>query len=334
MTQNFATDVLIVGAGLSGLMAAHTLQDAGKTVLLLDKGTSVGGRLATRRIGTGLADHGAQFFTVRDPVFGAFVERWLADGLVFEWSRGWADGSLATTRDGHPRYAVKGGMNQLAKHLAEGLDIRVNAKVTAVRQYLNGWQAELEDGTLFSARSLLLTAPVPQSLALLEAGAVLLTADDEAALQAIHYEPCLTAIALLDRPLNLPVPGGIQREGANIHWVADNQRKGISGNSAVVTMQAAGMYSRNLWDQPDETILNVFRTDLLPLLGQAQIVELQLKKWRYSRPISVHPEHFLASNDGRMVFFAGDAFGAPRVEGAALSGLAVGAVLIERLKSS
>src|SRR4051812_383717 len=125
-------DVMIVGAGLSGLMAGHVLAGKGKRVVLLDKRRSVGGRLAARRIGDGgLADHGAQFFTVRDAEFGAFVERWKSERLVYEWARGWNDGSLATTNDGHPRYAVRGGMNALAKHLALGLETRLSVKVVA-----------------------------------------------------------------------------------------------------------------------------------------------------------------------------------------------------------
>ena len=115
MTQKIVTDVIIVGAGLAGLMAGRVLTDAGKRVLLIDKGRSVGGRMATRRIDGGLADHGAQFFTVRDPEFGGFVERWMTEGWVFEWSRGWSTGSLAAAaNDGHPRYAAHGGMNALA----------------------------------------------------------------------------------------------------------------------------------------------------------------------------------------------------------------------------
>ena len=57
--------VAIVGAGLAGLMAGRTLAEAGHEVVLLDKGRSPGGRLATRRIGEATLDHGAQFFTVR-----------------------------------------------------------------------------------------------------------------------------------------------------------------------------------------------------------------------------------------------------------------------------
>jgi hypothetical protein len=52
------TDIVIVGAGLTGIMAA---KDQGYEVLLMDKGKSVGDRMATRRLDSGKVDHGAQF---------------------------------------------------------------------------------------------------------------------------------------------------------------------------------------------------------------------------------------------------------------------------------
>ncbi|MSO32728.1 MAG: FAD-dependent oxidoreductase, partial [Ilumatobacteraceae bacterium] len=57
--------VVVVGAGIAGLTAARALSHAGHSVIVLDKGRSVGGRMATRRIGDATVDHGAQFFTVR-----------------------------------------------------------------------------------------------------------------------------------------------------------------------------------------------------------------------------------------------------------------------------
>ena len=118
--------VAIVGAGLAGLMAGGTLAEAGHEVVLLDKGRSPGGRLATRRIGAATLDHGAQFFTVRSEAFAARVDRWEADGLVRVWCRGFE------VDDGHPRYAVRGGMNALAKHLATGLDVRCSTLAFAL----------------------------------------------------------------------------------------------------------------------------------------------------------------------------------------------------------
>ena len=333
MAQGIATDVLIVGAGLSGLMAGRVLADRGKRVLLLDRGRSIGGRMATRRIGSGSADHGAQFFTVGEPEFAPFVERWVAEGLVFEWSRGWSDGSLATTRDGHPRYAARGGMNALAKHLALGLDARPKVTLATIKPIDGGWQVEDESGSTHKAKAVLLTPPVPQSLALIDDGDVSLTADDRAALEAVEYDPCLTAMFVLDREIRLPSPGAIQRPHANIYWIADNHRKGISPNAVILTTQSSAVYSRQLWELTDEEILSALKVDLMPVLGDAKITEGQLKRWRYAQPSRLYPERCLVAADlAAPLVFAGDAFGGVRIEGASLSGLAAGRALLEALK--
>ncbi len=76
--------VVVVGAGIAGLVAARRLADAGADVVVVDKGRSVGGRLATRRIGDATLDHGAQFFTVRTPAFQRQVDDWVERGLVID----------------------------------------------------------------------------------------------------------------------------------------------------------------------------------------------------------------------------------------------------------
>lgn len=321
-----SVDVLIVGAGLSGLMAAHELDARGLSTLLLDKGRSVGGRLATRRVGPGRADHGAQFFTVRSPEFQAWVERWWAEGLVFAWSTGWSSGSLVdASSDGHPRYAVRGGMNALAQHLAQGLDVRVETQVTSVTPTADGWQATDQTGQLFSGRVLLLTAPVPQSLALLAASGVALAGRDREDLERIEYAPSLAGIFWLDRPLHLPEPGALQRSNAPIAWIADNQRKGISPEATLATVHAAPEISRIVWQAPEQVVLESLYDGLRPFLAPGtQVVESQLKRWRYAMPVELYPERVLLAAGLPPLAFAGDAFGGSRVEGAALSGLAAG----------
>ncbi len=48
-------DLIVVGAGLSGLLAARHLKENVKNVLVLDKGRGVGGRLSRRRFDGGVS---------------------------------------------------------------------------------------------------------------------------------------------------------------------------------------------------------------------------------------------------------------------------------------
>jgi renalase len=317
-------DILIVGAGISGLMAGRALEGRGLRVALLDKGRSVGGRLATRRIGPGRADHGAQFFTVRTPEFQAWVDQWVDEGLVYRWSTGWSDGSLSSVKpDGHPRYAVRRGMNALAKRLAQGLDIRVDVRLVAVAPTEKGWLARDDNGEVYTGRALLLTPPVPQALALLEAGGVQLSSTDRAALERIAYVPCVAGLFWVEGAVDLPEPGALQQPGAPISWIADNQRKGISPEATLITVHAGAEYSRQLWDAPEGEALAALQEGLGAFMDpSARIREAQVKRWRYAQPTILHPERYLLATGLPTLAFAGDAFGWPRVEGAALSGMA------------
>ncbi len=319
---------------MSGLMAATTLS-ADRQITILDKGRSVGGRLATRRLENGRADHGAQFFTVRDEAFALHVDRWLSDGLVFRWSTGWGDGSAdATPSDGHPRYAVRGGMNALAKHLAAQLterrsvEIQTGVTVSSIAQADEGWKVVDRDGQAYQTAQLVLTAPVPQALALLDAGNTQLSTADRASLERIAYASCLCAIAVIDGESTLPEPGAKQRPEAPISWIADNRRKGISPDLTVLTAHADPAFSQRLYDEPDDAIMPTFEEALhANITPGSRIKAIQIKRWRYALPLVLHPNRRLQATGLPPLFFGGDAFGGPRIEGAALSGMAIGEVI-------
>ncbi len=242
------SDILIVGAGISGLMAAQQLAGTGRSVVIVDKGRSVGGRLATRRIGAGLADHGAQFITARSATFTTILAQWQASDWVYTWSTGWSDGSLSESQpDGHPRFAARGGMNALAKAvaaevMAAGVTIHTGIRLSAVTQVGDGWEATDGNGNNYSASTLVLTPPAPQSLALLDAGQVHLAGEQRAALEAIAYAPCLSGLLWIEGDVHLPAPGAIQRPDKSISWIADNRQKGISP-ATVVTVHANPQWS-------------------------------------------------------------------------------------------
>ena len=230
--------VVIIGAGLSGLVAASHLVSNGTAVVLLDKGRRAGGRLATRRLGPSLtsrADSGAQFFTVRSPDFANLVHDWRRAGLVQEWCQGFAttqgSGVSAGGSDGHPRYAAIGGMNTIAKYLASSLDVETEVSVSSVSQVGNGWKVEAVDGRQWLSETVLLSAPVPQSLALLDAGGVALPLATRRLLETVKYAKCFALLLELDREPLIPEPGGVQLNEANdpvFSFVADNVQKQIS----------------------------------------------------------------------------------------------------------
>lgn len=326
-------DVVIVGAGVAGLMAARRLRQAGVAVRVLEREEGVGGRLATRPFGGGWADLGAQFFTVRSPQFQALVDEWLAEGVVFTWSHGWSDGSLLgeAAMDGYPRFAGRGGMVEVANWLARGVEVALGVEVrglTAVSPTL--WQITDQHNRRYRSRAVLLTPPVPQSLAMLTNGGASLHADDRAILEQIQYAPCLCGLFWVEGAVHLPEPGALQRPSHPFSWLADNQRKGIAPATTLVTVHMAPAASRELWQTAENDVLALMQAELTQFLAAGAIIrQAQLTRWPYAVPEWVHPAPFLLAQGTPPLLFAGDAFAGPRVEGAALSGWAAAGALLE-----
>ena len=328
MTET-TTETLIIGAGLAGLVAARRLAESGQDVVVVDKGRSVGGRLATRRVGDAVLDHGAQFFTVRSDEFRAAVDEWLDAGVIHEWCRGFeAD-------DGYPRYVASAGMNALGKHLATqaagaGVEIVTGVRAEAIERHHGSWVTTYHDEARMpdKAPRLLLTAPVPQSLALLDAGRVAISAH-LAAVREIRYHPVVGLLTTTDEPPVLGSVGALQQpDDPTFTFIADNQAKGISPVPAVTFHCAHGL-SSDLWDLTDDQILDRLQPLAQTVLGDVAIGSAQVKKWLYAGPVEPWPDRavLLASDPGPLAL-AGDAFGGPKVEGAFLSGVAAAELLL------
>lgn len=318
---------LIVGAGMAGLLAAQVLQADGWTATLVDKGRGVGGRMATRRFENAVFDHGAQFFTVRDPAFAQWVEQWEAAGVATVWSHGLPSPSDLQPANGYARYRGVPSMTAIAKHVANSLTVYTNTRIVKLR-HDTGWVAEAEDGRTFAADALILTAPVPQSLELLAHSEIELPDDMHKTLADINYHPCFTVMAVLDGPSNIPAPGALQIQEEPIVWIADNQQKGISPQFAV-TIHAGPVFTRDYLEADPTEVGQMLLSAAEPWLG-ASAVAVQVHRWRYSQPSNPHPARLLRLDMPAPLIFAGDAFGGPRVEGAALSGMAAAQALIVR----
>lgn len=317
------TAVLVLGAGMTGLTAALALAEAGRSVLIVDKGRSVGGRMATRRIGPAVLDHGAQFFTVRSDDFAAAVRMWAADGIVDVWANGFGDDP-----DGHPRYRVTGGLSQLAKHLAaacrrEGAEVVVNQRMDAVIDTGDALTCTYAGGTRMpdDVESVVLTAPVPQCRVILRNGGIAVHGD----LNSVVYDPVIALLVTGRGDTGGLGPAGARQspDGPVFTFVADNHVKGISPVTAITAHAAPGV-SASLWELDDTSIADRLVPDLVALLGDFEIDHIQVKKWRYAAPRRGLDQRYIQlPHTSSPVYVAGDAFGGAKLEGAFLSGRAV-----------
>ncbi|MEO6874175.1 MAG: NAD(P)-binding protein [Opitutaceae bacterium] len=302
--------IAIVGAGVAGLLLARELKAAGRDVVVLEKSRGLGGRLATKRVEAAVFDQGAQYFTAQTARFAELVAAWRDRGVVTQWP-----GASAH------RWIVRPSMNAIGRVLAEGLEVNREAKVLSVRRDRAEWEIAIEGQAALRTGQLALTAPTPQALALLVAGGVELPAELTAGLAALQYHSCLALLVTLDGPSAVP-PVGIAFATGPVRWLADNRKKGISsGANAAVTVHLNPEFSAKHYAKTEAELAPLVLPGIAEQLG-APVTGVALHRWKFSEPSATFSEPCVW-RPKLGLGLAGDAFGGPRVEGAAVSAWAL-----------
>ena len=300
--------IAVVGAGISGLLLARALKVGGAEVVVFEKSRGFGGRLATKRVGDVTFDTGAQYLTAKSERFAGLVAEWAAAGVVARWP-----GASAHRWIGRP------GMNALGRFLAEGVDVRREAKILQVQRSAGGWALTIENQPPSEARRLVLTAPLPQSLALLRAGGVELPPALADELAALTYHPCLALLLTLGGASAVPAEGVALADGP-VRWLADNAQKGVSaGGAGAVTVHLSPSFAAEHLLKTETELAAMVLPDIAEWLG-APVVNVALQRWKFSEPVASFAKGCVWLPELGLGL-AGDSLGGPRVEGAALSGL-------------
>ena len=339
--------VAVVGAGIAGLACARVLGDAGFDVTVFDKGRRPGGRACVRRAGDGAAeaqfDHGAQYFTVKDPRFGRHVDAWRERGVVAEWRARIAAvaGGAVEDKQVPPFLVGVPGMNALPKHLAANLDVRSGRLVTGLERDGDGWALKFDDGeTAGGFGRVLVTAPAPQTADLLDG----LTPLAAAARRARH-RACWAVLVEYPSDPNLPFDGAFLNDdelpaggpgggGPNpLAWAAREASKPKRpGGPAAWTLHAKPEWSDANVDRDPAHVLPELLAAFAAIVGHATGKRLpapshaQAHRWRSAYVA----EAALEPGGGECLYDAGSDLGAAgdwcvggRVEGAYLSGVAL-----------
>jgi predicted NAD/FAD-dependent oxidoreductase len=178
------------------------------------------------------------------------------------------------------------------------------------------------------ARSLLLTAPVPQSLALLDAaGGVALAPADRGRLAAVRYHRCLALLLVLDRPASITGHGGaLKLDHPDIQWIGNNQEKGLCPATPAVTVHSSAAFATAHWDSPDAQRVPHLLEAVAPFI-RSRVTAWSCHRWRFAQPRCSFGEEAFCDRGLRLAI-AGDGLAGGRVEGAAVSGLAAASGLL------
>jgi len=295
------TDVVVIGAGMAGIRVATLRAAAGDRVTIVDKGRRLGGRMATRRIDEATFDTGVLDLAAYGPSFIAELSRWMDDGAV------------ARTPD---RWRGRPTARSLPTELAErsGARVLLATTVTALTTSDGRWRLTLrsdEGPTTMDADALAVTAPAPQSAALLRTEKGLVSATTLDALDAVRYE---STLSVLVRPVDRTLLTGELRtptaEALRATDIARLHRNDTTRTSSVVALT---LHGRTAWSAAAlngdrDTAARELTAQASGLVGTTLEV-VHVHGWRYAQV--AHGIDVPALRDdasGVPLVLAGDAF--------------------------
>ena len=322
-------NVAIIGAGLSGLIAAQQLKDHCR-VSLFDKSRGLGGRMSTRYAGDYEFDHGAQYFTARDPRFQDFIIKAIEQGVVAPWQ---GRAVYKTNNDlvadiGGDRFVAVPRMNSLAKTLTQGLDIKLGAKVLKLTRIDNKWTLQFEDGLSKSGFDFVICAvPSAQAQALLPS--------EFSEMMVLKNAQMATCFALMVGFYELHDFGwdSLRSQEGPAAWLAVNSSKpGRRKNKVTLIVHSAADWS-DLHANADCAWVQSEMETLASTLCATDISKAPhrvLHRWLYASVSAPSQQAALYDREIGLVV-CGDWCLGDRIEGAYLSGLAAADRLLNSL---
>jgi len=334
--------IAVIGAGISGLACARTLMQAGHEVTVIEKSRGFGGRMACRSTPFGSFDHGAQYFTVRDPRFQQVLA--LTPQLCRPWSA-----NAVRVLDPHGRVAEAAldrrephwvpvpGMNALARHwgqpLAATRRVHLETLVTRIeRDALDAsrWQLRI-DGPAEAVQVLsgfdqvMLAIPSVQAADLLRASALAPAFLER--LPAVRVAPCWTLMVAFPQAQQPGLPHlGPQWNAARsthhrIAWLSRESSKPGRDPIERWTVQASAAWSEEHVNDDPQRVTAKLLKGFAEVTGiHATPTHAQVHRWLYAKTqVPLGTSHLWDAAEG--LGLCGDWCLGHRVEDGFVSGL-------------
>lgn len=274
----------VIGAGLAGLRVAHRLAEAGARVRVFEKARGAGGRMSTRRTDFGAFDHGAQYFTARDPRFREQVDAWVARGVAARWPGRvvrLADGQVVAEEGRSERFVGAPKMNAVARDLLGSVEADFGVRIETLQREAGEWTLRCDDGVEFGEFDIVVVAvPPAQALPLVASSDAL-----RAAIEGVRMWPCHATMLGFESPVEVAFDGALV-ESESIAWIARNDSKAERGKTTCWVVHSQAEWSeRHVEEEPatvgaqlEAEFARVVGVDLPPVGYRAT------HRWLYARP--------------------------------------------------
>jgi predicted NAD/FAD-dependent oxidoreductase len=310
-------DVLIIGAGISGLTAALTLKEKGNKVAVFDKGNGVGGRTATRKLTIAekdyAFDYGCSGFELNDQNVRKSLSHFMSEE------------NFPTVEKGQNGWFFKNGMRSFAEWMAESVtkdsgDSKIisRTKISSVRFDDQTWT--VSDGSKdWKGRHLIITAPAPQTVDLLNNSGVhtsILTN-----LNAIRYQPSWVALTTSEREIPSELLAQFIHFDPDLISVVDNHRRGVS-NGFAYNFHYANSWSRDYLEATFHQVEYDFIRRWNRKMNAYPLQTIKAHRWRYAFPIVPSSlKGTILSDKDIHLSYGSDALFSPDIQGAMQAGL-------------
>ena len=305
----------IIGAGMAGLACAETLSQMGADVVLFDKARGPGGRMSSRRVDTPQGpisfDHGAQYFTARDPAFIARVARWAREGIVAHWPAAATEAWVGVP-----------AMNAPIREMAARQSVQWASRIEAITRSGDQWHVNVDGMPPSVFDGVVVALPAEQAAPLL----LHWDADFADCAQNTRSAPCWTVMVAFAAPLATHTK--VIADDEVIGWAALNSDKlGRSGPTTWVIQADPRWSEAHLEDQSEDVIAALLRRLAQRLMiTLPEPLSVTAHRWRYAR--SGNAVRGALFNPEVRLGVCGDWLLGPRVECAWLSGTALAEKII------
>lgn len=318
--------IAIIGAGLSGLVAANRLAQAGHEITVFEKSRGFGGRMATRYKSGDRSvkfDHGTAYLSASGAEFKSFLNHYAESGVLKKWTNKFmyedtdTITEVSATPGGDDLYIALNGMNSIGKLLQRSVDVRTETRVGGItyfgknRGQKKAWMVNLDNQDVFEADAIVIAVPATQAYGIIQ------TAADELSIRhiikeidEISYDPDLSFMFSFGKQ-DIPEWEALKMVNPVVSLIINESSKRDFGGDLNIVVHTTPEFAIKYQSENRDMALHEVLKVLMAELGAyaANPVWHDVHFWRYARARkSLNIPYFECNDPGQPLAIIGDYF--------------------------